>query len=89
MIHERQEAARERVKEAYALDPDQIIGTLASHLSVDLYQVFPENDILRRAHERGVSHWIRNLTQKERTIPQANGLAPVIEVTTEVPMEVP
>jgi hypothetical protein len=44
---------------------DEVIGTLASHMRADIALIVPDNPIVQRAREAGVSHWIKRLTIKE------------------------
>jgi nucleotide-binding universal stress UspA family protein len=43
---------------------DEVIGTLASQMRGDIADVLPDNEIIKRARERGVSHLIKKLTVK-------------------------
>lgn len=63
-----QERIRERLQEAQ-VDTNEIIGTLVSHMRGDLADVIPDEEILKSAKERGVSHLIKELKVTRRTIP--------------------
>jgi len=43
---------------------DEVIGTLAAQMRGDMADVLPDNEIVKRARERGVSHLIKKLTVK-------------------------
>jgi len=59
-----QERINARIAEA-GVQANEVIGTLASHMRADIADIVPNNPIVRRARESGVSHWIRKLTVKE------------------------
>jgi phage terminase small subunit len=44
---------------------NEVLGTLASHMRADIGEIMPDNPIVQRAREAGVSHWIRKVTVKE------------------------
>lgn len=48
------------------VDPNEIIGTLVSHMRADIYYAYPDSPILQAAHEKGVSHLIKKCKAKER-----------------------
>jgi phage terminase small subunit len=54
----------ERMQEA-RIHTDEVLGTLVSHLRADIGEIMPDNPIVQRAREAGVSHWIRKVTVKE------------------------
>jgi phage terminase small subunit len=54
----------ERMQEA-RIHTDEVIGTLASHMRADIALIVPDNPIVQRAREAGVSHWIKRLTVKK------------------------
>jgi hypothetical protein len=59
-----QERVRARVAEA-KIHTDEVIGTLASHMRADIALIVPDNPIVQRAREAGVSHWIKRLTVRK------------------------
>jgi hypothetical protein len=59
---------RERIAARTAeakIHTDEVIGTLASHMRADIGEIMPDNPVVKRAKEAGVSHWIKRLTIKE------------------------
>lgn len=73
---------QERRDEAH-VETKEIIGTLTSQMRGDLADLFPDDEFLKKARDRGVSHLIRRYRRRERLIP--NGRAkPIREVLTEV-----
>lgn len=78
-----QERIQARIDEAQ-IDSDEVLGTLVSHMRADLADIFPDNEILQRARQQGVSHLIKKMKVRERFIPQGLGKEPQREVTTEI-----
>jgi len=69
---------KEQIQEclrAIHLDCREVIGTLVSHMRVDLADFLPESEILRRAREKGISHLIKKLKTRTRLVPQKKGKA--------------
>lgn len=59
-----QERINARIAEA-GVQAKEVVGTLVSHLRVDIAEIMPDNPVVKRAKEAGVSHWIKRLTIKE------------------------
>jgi phage terminase small subunit len=78
-----QERIRERIREAN-LNPQEIIGTLVSHMRGDLADILPEHKILKAARDAGVSHLIKEIEVTEHELPCAEGEKPIIEVKTKI-----
>lgn len=79
-----QERIEARIAEA-KVQTNEVIGTLASHMRADLADVLPEDEILQKAKEAGVSHLIKKLKVTRRTIPVKDG-EPIEQVTHEFEM---
>jgi hypothetical protein len=45
----------------------EVLGTLASQMRADMGELMPDNPIVARAKEKGVSHWIKKLIVKKRS----------------------
>jgi len=61
---------------------DEVLGTLASHMRADIALVMPDNPIVQRASEAGVSHWIKKVVVK--TYFDKSKQATVTETTVEL-----
>ena len=59
----------------------EVIGTLASQLRADIADILPENEIVKKARARGVSHLIQQIEYTEITKP--NG---AVEKKTKIKM---
>jgi phage terminase small subunit len=80
---------RERIQariEDAKVETNEVIGTLASHMRGDLADVVPEDEILQRAKEAGVSHLIKKLKVTTRYISNGPGKEPDKEVKHEFEM---
>jgi hypothetical protein len=53
---------------------EEIIGTLIGQMRGDLAWVLPQSPITKRASELGISHLVKKLKTKTRSIPQENGI---------------
>lgn len=51
------------------VETNEIIGTLVSHMRGDLYDIFPNSEILAEARKNGVSHLVTQIEVEERYIP--------------------
>lgn len=77
---------QERIKARQAeaqVQTNEVVGTLASQMRADLADILPDDEILRGARERGVSHLIKKLKVRRRLIPVKDG-EPIEEVTHEL-----
>lgn len=72
------EMIAEHVRNAQ-IDTNEIIGTLVSHMRGDLADVVPNDEFLRQAQERGVSHLLKEVEITERTIAGEEGEPAVLE----------
>ena len=59
-----QERINARIAEA-GVQANEVIGVLVSHMRADIAEIMPDNPVVKRAKEAGVSHWIKRLTIKE------------------------
>lgn len=80
-------AEKRVVLEAQAdVERKEIIGTLAGHMRSDLADIDPDDELLSRAKESGVSHLIKKLRRKTRYYSNGPGKDPDKEVTYEFEM---
>jgi hypothetical protein len=75
---------RANIRAAHSLDTDEIVGSLVTDMRADIYDLLPDNEMVKSAHERGVSFMIKKIKQRVRRIPQGTGEEPIIEETTEL-----
>lgn len=62
-----QRRIRERVAEAQ-IDPQEVVGTLVSHMRADFADLLPEDAFVQEARRNGVSHLLKELEITERSI---------------------
>ncbi len=77
----------ERIKELSShsnVRVPEIVGTLASHMRADMADFFPDNAVVKRAREMGVSHLIREIEIDERLIPSLTSAEPIRLVRTKL-----
>lgn len=77
---------RRQINAAHSFDTDELTGMLVTDLRSDMHDLLPNNELVKDAHERGVSRQIKEIEQRIRRIPQGTGIEPVIEEITKVKM---
>lgn len=60
-----QERIQQRLEDS-KIQTNEVIGTLASQMRADLAEILPDNEVLRQAKERGLSHLIKKMKTTER-----------------------
>jgi hypothetical protein len=77
------ECIRARVKAAQ-LETDEIIGTLVQYMRFDLADLFPDDPLLQRAKQLGISQNIKKIRRRPVLIGYDNGQNPVVDHEIEV-----
>lgn len=60
-----QERIQQRIEDS-KIQTNEVIGTLASQMRADIAEILPDNEVLRQAKERGLSHLIKKMKTTER-----------------------
>src|SRR5688572_11557158 len=74
----RDEQVRRCIKDAATLDIAEIIGTLVQYMRSDLADFFPDDPLLQRAKQLGISQNIKKLKRRSVLIGYDKGGNPVL-----------
>lgn len=78
------QAAIEAIKKSAHLDTDEIIGTLVEQMRFDLADLFPEDELMQRAKDLGISRQIKKIKRIPTLAGYDEEQKPVFAYTLEI-----